>query len=120
MNNGIEQRIINALAKSLAGRWPVGLTWDQLERVRRLALSLAAAPGSLGLSTRAVKAMQSATGGAVDGRRGILELLRIIPKSHRRAPRMILAVRAFVVALGEVVGPAECDDGVLEEWLASP
>jgi hypothetical protein len=50
---------------------------------------------------------------------GMFELLRIVPKDHRLALRVIAAVRAFVVALGEVTGPGECDEDDVLEWLAS-
>ena len=106
MRNATETRTINCLAKSLAARWPAGLTWDQLDRVRRRALSLAAAGGSTEISARAVKSLEFVTGRAVDGRTGMFELLRLVPKDHRRAREMIAAVRAFVVALDEMAGPA--------------
>jgi hypothetical protein len=102
----IETQIINALTDGLARHRPFGLPPERRERLRLRALSLCV-HGVPRISRSAVKSLEAVTGRAVSGQAGMLELLRLVPKDHRQAREIIGAVRSFVVALAEIVGPLE-------------
>jgi hypothetical protein len=101
----IESQIIDALTDGLARHRPFGLPPEARERLRQRALSHCV-HGVPGISRRAVKSLEAVTGRAVSGKVGMLELLKLVPKDWRRAREAIGAVRCFVIAVAEVVGPA--------------